>query len=116
MKMYELLAEPEAWRKTYLAADANGDMIWPESEKAIQFSLLGAAIRVYSGSGFRPIVDKLSERLYPYSIYGWNHGTTHAEVIAQGMREAAGICGGWGDGGDAASVAILDRARELEQK
>jgi hypothetical protein len=36
------------------------------------------------------------------------------QLIAQGMREAAGICGGWGDGGDAASVAILARAQEID--
>ena len=37
-------------------------------------------------------------------------------LIAQGMREAAGICGGWGESGDEISVAILRRAQEIDPK
>lgn len=85
----DLLEKPNAWTRTYLARDQNGNPVDnPKSPRAVCWCALGAIGKVSDSTAVANSAAQKLRHFISRSIGGFNDTHTQPEVVAK-LREAA---------------------------
>jgi hypothetical protein len=80
MKAWELLSDKSKWCQGVFARDSRGKAVWPDSNGAVMWSVVGAIAKLYgadAADAYKRLIDAVGE-----DVVNWNDWQNHEDKIA----------------------------------